>query len=82
MILYGSRARGDARPDSDWDLLILLDGPVDERRADAVRDRLFDLGLELGAVLTAIVRSRTEWESPRWRSMPFHVSVSRDGVEV
>jgi predicted nucleotidyltransferase len=25
VILFGSRARGDARPDSDWDVLILLD---------------------------------------------------------
>ncbi len=28
VILYGSRARGDAEADSDWDLLILVDGPV------------------------------------------------------
>ena len=27
LLLYGSRARGDAREDSDWDLLILLDKP-------------------------------------------------------
>ena len=27
LLLYGSRARGDNRPDSDWDLLILLDKP-------------------------------------------------------
>jgi len=27
LYLYGSRARGDNRPDSDWDLLILLDKP-------------------------------------------------------
>ena len=24
-VLFGSRARGDARPDSDWDVLILID---------------------------------------------------------
>lgn len=29
VILYGSRARGDARPVSDWDFLILVDQPVD-----------------------------------------------------
>ena len=27
LYLYGSRARGDAREDSDWDLLLLLDKP-------------------------------------------------------
>jgi len=27
IILYGSRSRGDALSESDWDLLILVDGP-------------------------------------------------------
>jgi len=28
LVLYGSRARGDAQPDSDMDLLVILRGPV------------------------------------------------------
>ena len=36
-ILFGSRARGDARSDSDWDVLILLDK---ERITDADMDEI------------------------------------------
>ena len=35
IVLYGSRARGDAHAESDWDFLILLDGEVDDARTDA-----------------------------------------------
>ena len=29
VLLYGSRARGDHRPDSDFDVLVVLNGPID-----------------------------------------------------
>jgi predicted nucleotidyltransferase len=28
-VLHGSRARGGARPDADWDIGVLADGPLD-----------------------------------------------------
>lgn len=36
VLLYGSRARGDHQPDSDYDVLVVLEGPVD-RRAELER---------------------------------------------
>ena len=44
IILFGSRARGDARPDSDVDLLVVLDEIENHHRsAVAVRELLADL---------------------------------------
>ena len=47
VVLFGSQARNDAREDSDWDILILLDK---EKLEEADHDKyvypLFELGLE------------------------------------
>jgi len=45
VILYGSRARGDERIDSDWDILILTDYPVNLQTKRISRDKLYDLEL-------------------------------------
>jgi predicted nucleotidyltransferase len=42
IFLYGSRARNDARPDSDWDILILVDGVVNPSRRDRLRHQIYD----------------------------------------
>ncbi len=79
VILYGSRSRGAAVSDSDWDFLILVDGPVGEERTDRIRHRLYEIEWECGAVLSSIVRSRDEWNSPKYRSLPFHQRVEQEG---
>lgn len=82
VILYGSRARGDAQPDSDWDILVLLDGPVEPYRTAAIRHRLFHLELEMDIIVSAIVLSHEAWDNPLSRAMPFHANVVREGVEL
>jgi predicted nucleotidyltransferase len=80
VILYGSRARGDAGGQSDWDFLVLVEGPVDQALVTEVRDRLYDLELETGMVLSAIVRSRAEWRSPRYSVLPLKQIVEHEGI--
>ena len=80
IILYGSQARRDARPESDWDFLILIKGPVNDARVDAIRHRLYEIEWETGQVISSIVRSRDKWNSPPWSSTPFFQNVTREGV--
>lgn len=74
------RARGDAGPESDWDLLILVDGPVDDERKTAIRHRLYEVEWDSDEVLTSMIFSREDWDSALYRAMPFHQNVDRDGI--
>ncbi len=80
VILYGSRARGDASDDSDYDLIVVVSGLVDMAVEDRIRANLYPLELETGAVITLMVYSRAEWHSPLYRAMPLHKSVEREGI--
>ena len=80
VIVYGSRTRGEAGPESDWDFLVLLDGGVGQERADTIRHRLYNIEWACGEVISCIVRSRQEWNSALYKAMPFHENVEREGI--
>jgi predicted nucleotidyltransferase len=80
LILYGSRARGDSRTGSDWDFLVLVEGPVDDKRVDAIRHRVYEIEWDSGQVLSVIVRGRQEWSSQPLNGTPFHRNVETEGV--
>ena len=67
VILFGSRARGNARSDSDWDLLVLVPGP--ERLPFAVMRNygrpIEELGWEMDEEFNTIVHTFSGWEK-RW----------------
>ncbi len=80
VILYGSRARGDAKDDSDYDLLVLVDRSADVTVHQQLISSIYPLELETGAVLTLSIYNRDLWNSKLYRAMPFHENVDRDGV--
>jgi predicted nucleotidyltransferase len=82
VILYGSRARGDARPDSDWDLLILVDGPADEDARRKIRHAVYEIEWDTGQVLSCTVHTRNEWDSEPLNFTPFRERVSQEGVRI
>lgn len=80
VILYGSRARGDANEYSDYDILIIVNGSVDMALEERILDKIYPLELETCAVLTFIVYSEQDWNSPLYQAMPLHKNVDKDGV--
>lgn len=81
VILYGSRARGDERPDSDWDILVLTDYSVNLITERKFRDKLYDLELETGEPLSIFVYSKNDWQTKQ-RITPFYENVTQEGVRL
>lgn len=58
--LFGSRARGDARDDSDWDFLVLTDELVNWGFKSRLRDHLYDVGFNNSHVISTVIQSRKQ----------------------
>ena len=80
VILYGSRARGDAIPESDYDLLVLVDHPVTLKEEDIFRQQLFPIEIEIGCVFTLNAYHLSDWDSVLYKVMPFRQNVEREGL--
>lgn len=79
IILFGSRARGDAKKDSDWDVLALTDSDDISRTEDLFRDRLFELELETGEIISLFVYNKKDWKT-RHKVTPLYKSIQKEGV--
>ena len=81
VILFGSRARGDARRDSDWDVLILLDKErITPQDIDDYGYPLWELGLDYNESVNTILYTKKEWRHDA--ANPFVENVTADGIRL
>ena len=81
-ILYGSEARGDARSDSDIDVLILLDGDKrDLKRENRLSGELYEIELSSGVLISPMIMLRKQWENRPFKT-PFYINVMNEGVRI
>ena len=81
VILYGSRARGDEHPESDWDLLILVNSNSDLEYEMLFRHKLYEIELELGEAFSVFVYNKNEWRSNHWMT-PMYQNIAKEGLRI
>ena len=79
-ILYGSEARGDAREDSDIDLLILVDGDkMTIEQESQITEPLYELELKTGVLISPIVMLKKQWQNRPYQT-PFSINIANEGI--
>ncbi len=76
--LYGSRAKGTSRDNSDWDILILLkDNILTSELETEISYSLFDLEIETGEIISPMIYSEKDWNR-KYSVAPFYKNLMKD----
>ncbi len=81
VVLFGSRARGEAKKGSDWDILIVLPkNRLEQSDYDSVSFPFVELGWRLNEKINPIMYTEKEWAANS--ITPFYDNVVRDGINL
>lgn len=79
IILFGSRARGDSSPDSDYDILVLI-----EKETKEMEDKIFSTSCEIGwrhnVIITVFVHNKGYFDGRKYE--PLFMNIRREGVRI
>lgn len=77
--LYGSRARGEACANSDWDILIVTDDSIASKDAfEKFAYPFTEIGWRMGEQITPLLYTRSEWNAERGSA--FYLNVQKDSI--
>lgn len=77
--LFGSKARGDAGPDSDIDLLIIVQDR-DNIDRNKIYDYVLDAELDHGINISLKIYNKDEYNKLVKMNVPFTTNVQKEGV--
>ena len=81
VLLFGSRARGNATFVSDWDILILLEKEkIENSDYDDIAYPLFELGWDLNQQFSVKLYTVKDWEKRNFT--PFYKNVEKEGIQL
>jgi len=81
VILFGSQARGDAKDNSDWDLLVVLNSDSTDLDDEIKYSYPFaKLGWTFNIDMNVLLYSKKDWEKRFF--LPFYKNVNNDGIEI
>lgn len=79
VIVFGSRARGDADEYSDFDVVVVLDDELTDSVRDYVSDCAWHAGFREGIVVVPVVFSTQEWQGGAVRNSLLARAVEMEG---
>ncbi len=79
VLLYGSRARGDAKPGSDWDILIILNQQkIKPSDYELISYPIYELGWQEDKLFSIKLYTKKQWMERSFTS--FYKNVEKEGI--
>ena len=82
IFLYGSRARGNSKKYSDWDLLILLNATsISFDFETKFMDEFYEIEIETGEVISPLIYSHKDWFENHSMT-PLFENIQKEGLRI